>query len=159
MAELSNAVTVLIARMESHPEDFDIYNGERFGRGKFAGTAESLYGLAGLDEAKAGAFWFLPDADKEALIAAWKKYHCTRFEKDVMETIFDDGSTAREREAEELKQKIALQQMQVQRAQVQNQLMNAAQHSPGQFVPISNAAQNNTGLLGSAANAFSGIFK
>lgn len=157
MAELSNAVTVLIARMESHPEDFDTWSPS--GRPKFSGTAHSLYGLAGLDAEKAGAFWFLNDADKEALIAAWKKYHLTKFEKDVMETIFDDGSAEREREAEELKQRIAYQQMQVQRAQVQNQLMNAAQLQPGQFVPVSNAAQNNAGLLGSAANAFSGIFK
>lgn len=153
--ELSNAVKVLIARMESHPEDFDTWSPN--GRPKFSGTADSLYGLAGLDEAKAGAFWFLPDADKEALIAAWKKYHLAKFEKDVMETIFDDGSA--EREAEELKRRIHYQQMRVQQAQMQNQRMNAAQQSPGQFVPISNAAQNNTGLLGSAANAFSGIFK
>ena len=158
MAELSNAVTVLIARMESHPEDFDIYNGERFGRGKFAGTAESLYGLAGLDEAKAGAFWFLPDADKEALIAAWKKYHLAKFGKDVMETIFDDGSA--EREAEELKRRIAYQQMQQRVYQQQAQM-------PQPVSALNNASSlagsgnyyNGGGLLGSAANAFSGIFK
>ena len=47
MAELSNAVTVLIARMESHPEDFETWSPSV--RPKFAGTAHSLYGLAGLD--------------------------------------------------------------------------------------------------------------
>lgn len=154
MSELSNAVTVLIARMESHPEDFDLYNGELYSRAKFGETAGALYGLAGLDEEKKNAYWFLSDADKEALIEAWKKYHRTRMEKEVMEKIFDDGEG--ERELAKVNQQLYQAQ---QRVQMQNAMMNAAQQSPGQFIPISNAAQNNTGLLGSAANAFSGIFK
>jgi hypothetical protein len=155
MAELSNAVTVLIARMESHPEDFELYSGGKYP--KFGGTADALYGLAGLDAEKAGALWFLPDADKEALIAAWKKYHLAKFEKDVMEKIFDDGEA--EREAEELKRRIHYQQMQ-QRMQMQNAMMNS--HQMPQPVTGLNAAQNstgNTGLFGSAANALTGIFK
>lgn len=154
MAELSNAVKVLIARMESHPEDFELYSGGKYP--KFGGTADALYGLAGLEAGKAGALWFLPDADKEALIAAWKKYHYTRFEKEIMEKIFDDGEA--EREAEELKRRIHYQQMQ-QRVQMQNAMMNSQMPQP---VSALNAAQNstgNTGLFGSAANAFSGLFK
>jgi 3-methyladenine DNA glycosylase Tag len=163
MSELSNAVTVLIARMESHPEDFDVYNGERFSKAKFSGTAEALYGLVGMDPAKAGAYWFLTDADKEALIEAWKKYHRTRMEKDVMETIFDDGEGERE---------LAKVEMQMRQAQMRAQMQNtggligssypytvSTAINPGQIGPAQNAAQNNTGLLGSAANAFSGIFK
>lgn len=150
MTELSNAVTVLIARMESHPEDFSLYTPHR---AKFAGTAEALYGMVGMDKEKAGAYWFLTDADKEALIEAWKKYHRTAMEKEVMETIFDDGS----RELE----KVEMQMKQAQiRAQMQNAMMQSTgTYSPGQFV---NAAQNssgNTGLLGSATHAFSGLFK
>lgn len=153
MAELSNAVTVLIARMESHPEDFEIYTGGS--RPKFAGTAESLYGLAGLDEAKAGAFWFLPDAYKEALIEAWKKYHCTRFEKDVMETIFDDGEA--EREAEELKRKMQHQMHVMQQRAYQQQAQ-----MPQPVTALNNASSlagsgnyyNGGGLLGSVKGFF-----
>jgi hypothetical protein len=97
MSELSNAVTVLIARMESHPEDFEMYG---MNKAKFADTAEALYELAGVTDGrgKASAYWFLSEADKEALLEAWKKYHCTRMEKRVMEAIFDDGAEERERE-------------------------------------------------------------
>ena len=35
MTELSNAVTVLIARMESHPEDFAVDDGELYSKSKF----------------------------------------------------------------------------------------------------------------------------
>ena len=152
--ELSNAVTVLIARMESHPEDFEMWGPHR---AKFAGTAEALCGLVGLDEDKKNAFWYLSDADKEALIAAWKKLHLAKFEKDVMETIFDDGYEERQREAE--MQKLKRQhQMHV----MQQQIYQKQAHMPQPVTGLNHAAQNstgNTGLFGSAANAFSGIFK
>lgn len=165
MSELSNAVTVLIARMESHPEDFSLYTPHR---AKFAGTAEALYGMVGMDKEKAGAYWFLTDADKEALIEAWKKYHRTAMEKEIMERIFDDGEAEREAEMERLKMRQQMYQAQ-QAAMAQGSLIHPMQNSypytvnapiqPGQ---ISNAAQNssgNTGLFGSASQAFSGIFK
>ena len=159
MTELSNAVTVLIARMESHPEDFKLYG---MNRARFGETARALYGLVGMDEAKAGAYWFLTDADKEALTEAWKKYHRAEMEKEVMETIFDDGAEEREREMVRMKLQQQVYQNQI---AAQNQLMQSTGtyqttiSKPGQLIPMSNAAQNNTGLLGSAANAFSGIFK
>jgi hypothetical protein len=158
MTELSNAVTVLIARMESHPEDFEY-------EGKFYHLQDGLYGLAGLLEGKANSYWFLSDADRQALVEAWKKYHRTRMEKQTMEAIFDDGAEERERAAERIKIKQQMYQAQ-QTAMAQNQRLSASTGTyqtttikPGQIHPLHNAAQNNTGLLGSAANAFSGIFK
>lgn len=151
MTELSNAVTVLIARMESHPEDF---NTVRLGRAKFRSVAEALYGLVGMDKERAGSYWFLTDADKEALVEAWKKYHRTEMEKEVMETIFDDGEGARELEKVEMQMK----QAQI-RAQMQNAMMQSTgTYSPGQIHPAQNAAlghSNNTGLFG----GITGIFK
>jgi len=165
MSELSNAVTVLIARMESHPEDFDVYNGELYNKAKFGETAGALYGLAGLDEGKRYAYWFLNDADKEALLEAWKKYHRTRMEKEVMEKIFDDGAEEREAEMERLKMKQQMYQAQ-QRAMIQNQMMNstgtyttAQIGAPGQIHPIQNAAQNSTGITTNSGGFLSGIFK
>jgi lysine/ornithine N-monooxygenase len=157
--ELSNAVTVLIARMESHPEDFELYGKHR---AKFAGTAESLYGLCGMDKERADAFWFLNDADKQALIDAWKQFHCKQHEKEVLNAIFDESYYERQKEQEAQMQMYQAQQ----RAMIQNQMMQSTGTyqttitKPGQIHPLhNNAAQNNTGLLGSAANAFSGIFK
>lgn len=159
MSELSNAVTVLIARMESHPEDFSLYTPHR---AKFAGTAEALYGMVGMDPAKAGAYWFLTDADKEALIEAWKKYHRTAMEKEVMEKIFDDG----EGERESAKVEMQMKQARI-RAQLQNTALQGSSSypytvntaiNPGQIHPTQNAAQN-SGLLGQAGSALQGLFK
>lgn len=152
MSELSNAVTVLIARMESHPEDFELYTTRR---GKFSGTAESLYGLAGLDAEKAKAFWFLTDADKEALIEAWKKYHRTAMEKEVMEKIFDDGEGERERVKQQQRAHINAQMARIGAAQ---------QLQPGQIQHISQSAQNSYPYVANSAQQgsrgfLSGIFK
>ena len=45
MTELSNAVTVLIARMESHPEDFAVDDGELYSKSKFGEMVNGLYAL------------------------------------------------------------------------------------------------------------------
>jgi hypothetical protein len=168
MTELSNAVTVLIARMETHPEDFDLHNGGLYSSTKFGDVAGALYGLAGLDEGKRYAYWFLTDADKEALLEAWKKYHRTAMEKEVMEKIFDDGQAERERI--EMRQQMYQAQ---QRAMIQNQMLQSTGTyqtttiKPGQLIPMSNSAQNaalqggnyNGGLLGQAGSALQGLFK
>lgn len=153
MAELSNAVTVLIARMESHPEDFETWGPST--RPKFADEAKALYGLAGLDEEMKNAYWYLSDADKEALIAAWKKFHLTKFEKNVMETIFDDGHEERERELEKLKQKVMMQN-----AMMKQQVYQQQAHLP-QPVTGLNAAQGsgNAGLFGMAGDAWRGLIR
>jgi hypothetical protein len=148
MTELSNAVTVLIARMESHPEDFEMYG---MNKGKFADTAEALYELAGVTDGrgKASAYWFLSEADKEALLEAWKKYHCTRMEKRVMEAIFDDGAEEREREMQ--RAKISMMQAQ-QRAQTQAML---GQNIYSPYMNNANAAQGM--LVGASANSAQGM--
>ena len=150
MTELSNAVTVLIARMESHPEDFEMYG---MNKAKFADTAEALYELAGVTDGrgKASAYWFLSEADKEALLEAWKKYHCTRMEKRVMEVIFDDGAEERERELEMQKTKMRMLQAQ-QRAQTQAML---GQNIYSPYMNNANAAQGM--LVGASANSAQGM--
>jgi transcriptional regulator with AAA-type ATPase domain len=161
MTELSNAVTVLIARMESHPEDFAVDDGELYSKSKFGDMVNGLYALSEVDTSLKNAFWYLNDADKQALADAWKKYHYTRFEKRVMEKIFDDGAEERER----VKMRQQMYQTQ-QRAQLQNSLMQSTGTyqtttiKPGQLIPMSNSAQNTTiGLLGQAGSAFQGLFK
>jgi hypothetical protein len=150
MTELSNAVTVLIARMETHPEDFEIYGQDR---AKFAGTAEALYGLCGMDDSKAGAFWFLSEADKEALVEAWKKFHRVRMEKEIMEKVFDENYYARQEEAKLYEQQMK-QQMYQQRMAMQNQLAastgtyQTTQIQPGQIHPLQNANTAQNSILG-----------
>jgi hypothetical protein len=144
MSELSNAVTVLIARMESHPEDF---NTTGFGKPKFRDVADALYGLAGLDKERAGSYWFLTDADKEALIEAWKKYHRAEMERAVMNTIFDDGSEERERQsAYNASMRKSMSQQAIAQQQIATQ--NARQ---GQITPLHN--NPNQGLFGGAVGS------
>jgi hypothetical protein len=110
MTELSNAVTVLIARMESHPEDFEPRN-------KFANVADALYGMLGLvQDIPRSAYWFLTDADKEALTEAWKKYHRTAMDKEVMTKIFDEDYYKRQEEAKLYEQQMKQQMYQQQAA-------------------------------------------
>ena len=161
MTELSNTVTVLIARMESHPEDFDVYNGELYNKAKFGETAGALYGLAGLDEGKRYAYWFLNDADKEALLEAWKKYHRARMEKEVMGKIFDDGAEEREREMERVKMKQQMYQAQQKALMAQNaypySTLLGAQGAA--ILTGGNAAQNSTGITTDSGGFLSGLFK
>jgi hypothetical protein len=128
--------------MESHPEDFEMSEGELYSRSKFGDVVHGLYALTEVDSSTKNAFWYLNDADKQALVEAWKKYHYTRFEKKVMEKIFDDGAEEREREMQ--KAKISMMQAQ-QRAMVQNTLLQ------GSSYPY--AVNTSAGLLGSGGNA------
>ena len=132
-------------------------NGELYSRSKFGDTVNGLYALTDAESPVKNAFWYLSDADKQALADAWKKYHYVKFEKKVMEKIFDDGEGERELEKVEMQMK----QAQI-RAQMQNAMMQSTgTYSPGQIHPAQNAAQGapSYGLLGSATHAFSGLFK
>ena len=144
MTELSNAATVLIARMETHPEDFEYGN-------KFGDFAEAMWGLVGADDGIKAPLWFLSDADKQALRGAWAKLHYGRWEKDIMEKVFDEGYYER-LEKERIYEQQMKQQMYQQRMAMQNQLAastgtyQTATIAPGQIHPLQNS---NSGLLGS----------
>ena len=141
MTELSNVVTVLIARMETHPEDFEYGN-------KFGDLAEAMWGLVGADDGIKAPLWFLSDADKQALRGAWAKLHYGRWEKDIMEKVFDEDFYKRRDEAKLYEQQMK-QQMYQNRMAAQNQMLSAstgtyqtATIAPGQIHPLQNAAQN-----------------
>jgi len=146
--ELSNAVTVLIARMETHPEDFEYGN-------KFGDFADALWGLVCVDDKVKAPLWFLSDADKQALIEAWAKVHYGRWEKEIMEKVFDEDYYKR-KEQQRLYEQQMKQQMYQQRMAMQSQLAaSTGTLQPGQILPAQNTS-GNTGL--GIANAFSGLF-
>lgn len=148
--ELSNAVTVLIARMESHPDDF-----ERWGRrAKFADTADALDGLAGLNDEIKAPFWFLNDTDKQALLEAWKQVHYTKWEKSTLERVFDEGYYER-MDAIETQKRQYEQQMYQQRMAMQNAIHPL--HNNAQQGLISSVGT--TGHTGGLLGGLTGIFK
>jgi len=152
MTELSNAVTVLIARMESHPEDFELSNGERYNKAKFGDVAGALYELVGMDKEKAGAYWFLNDADKQALLEAWKKYHRTAMEKEVMGKIFDDGSEEREAEAR-MKMRVQQQQLRQMQSTAIHPLQNSYPYAQNANAAQGMAIQGGGGHIGMTVSA------
>lgn len=158
MAELSNAALVLISRMESHPEDFEY--GKRFGY-----LSDSLMGLIGVVQANLhgghGRLAYLSDADRAALADAWREVNYAKFEKEIMEATFKSDA-----EFEEEKKQFAypmgqstLLAQQSQRVQLQNAMLSSQMPLPQPVSALNNAAaQNNTGLLGSAGSALKGFF-
>jgi hypothetical protein len=152
MTELSNAVTVLIARMETHPEDFQFTG---LSRPKFADLAEYLTMLASgatknqkdYEPHIRQAYWFLTDADKKALLDAFKKMYYNDFEKGVMKRVFDEEYYERQEE-QQRQLRMYAQQAQSSYPYVSNSAQNAAQNTSG-----------HTGLLGQAGSAFQGLFK
>jgi len=158
MTELSNAVTVLIARMESHPDDFDMnaVDAPRFGYlapylTKIAGGGDELafkHEGSYVEE----AFWFLSDADKQALADAWKHYHYKTFERRTMERIFDNDYYERQ---EEKRRQMSMYKQQM-AAQQSAMMQSTGTFGNGQITPLHN--HPNQGLLSSAGSAFSGLF-
>ena len=108
-------------------------------------------GLVGTDDGIKVPLWFLSDADKQALRGAWAKLHYGRWEKDIMEKVFDEDFYKRRDEQQAYEQQMK-QQMYQQRMAMQNQLAastgtyQTATIAPGQIHPLQNS---NSGFLGS----------
>jgi hypothetical protein len=148
MTELSNAVTVLIARMESHPEDFKESAGEPYP--KFAYLAIWLRIMCGGENHKdkgtpANPLWHMTETDKEALKEAYRNLARKEFEGMVMRDIFDDGSEERERQSA---YNASMQKRLAQQAVAQQQ---AAMNS----YPY---VANSTGITSAHTGLFGGIF-
>ena len=144
MSEVSSVVATLVARMETNPEDFEY-------EGKFYHLQEGLYGLTGLRDDKSYSYWFLNDADKQALIAGWKQWHFKNFEKATYETLFDDKFEERKREKElheaqmqAMKQRVYQQQMAAQNQMAQSSYPYAVNTNAGLSTLAGNAAQGLT---------------
>lgn len=141
--ELSNVARVLISRMESHPEDFR--HGERFGH-----LEDSLYSLIGIHISNLhgghGRLAFLSDADRAALADAWRALNYKKFEKEIMDTLFQSDA-----EREEMKKKFVYPQTvttQAQRMAMQNAMLTSTgTYQPGMAVNLANDTSNAGGFL------------
>ena len=81
---MREAVKIVIDRMESHPEDFDLY-------GKFRWVVEESYGIHGDN--------MLTDTEMETFKQAHKELMYRRFHARVMKSLLDDGPQEEERRA------------------------------------------------------------
>ena len=148
MSELSNVARVLISRMESHPEDFR--HGERFGH-----LEDSLYSLIGIHISNLhgghGRLAFLSDADRAALAEAWRALNYKKFEKDIMDALFQSDA---EREEEKKKYAYPLGQGLVGtagRVAMQNAMLAQSTGTigpqPGGLIGLANDTSNAGGFL------------
>lgn len=144
--ELSNVARVLISRMESHPQDFEL-------DGRFDYLRDSLAGLLGLPTVNVhygtGRLAYLNDTDRAALADAWRALNYKKFEKEIMDTLFQSDA-----EREEMKKKFVYPQTvstQQQRVAMQNSMLAQSTGTigpqPGGLIGLANNTSNAGGFL------------
>lgn len=77
------AVEVLIARMETNPDEF--LRGGRLGY-----VADAIYEAALSPKLESERLWFLKDAEKIKLIAAYREYCRARFQEELFVKLFEE---------------------------------------------------------------------
>jgi hypothetical protein len=77
--EICDGVKMLIERMQNNPEDFE-YGGSMTG---YSNTMEDIL----RNPKDHQPLWFLSDAEKKALVNAYKEMHKTRFTAGVVQSI------------------------------------------------------------------------
>ena len=138
MTELSNVATVLLARMESHPKDFE------YG-GKFYDLSDWLERRCIGAEALGGSKYnLLPEEDIKALTEAYKKRLYTVMEAEVMRRIFEEPEEAEKGKWGYVDPRTMYQNHQM-HVQLQNQMMAAQMAQPATALNQA-AAQGATGL-------------
>lgn len=140
---MNKGVEILIARMETNPEDFD------YG-GRFSTYGETLSEMANGLTQSVRVLYFLPEEDRTALIGAWNEHMRQKFTNKVMQTLVEDPPQLAEQKKESLVQTQA--QYRQMRADQQLQSVNNSYNNPYQ----------NHGQWGGAigiAETSGGIFK
>lgn len=77
------AVDVLIKRMETTPEDF-------LRTGQLYFVSEAVHEMALSPKFESKRFWFLKDAEKVQLIAAYREYCRKKFQAELFRTLFSE---------------------------------------------------------------------
>jgi len=107
MSEFCAGVKILLERMKSNPEDFELIDYDigmgRDVRGRFFDFAQSIEGiiLGTVEKGKPYRDWhYFTDEERKALIDGFKEMKRVKFDKMVMERVFDEKYV--ERQVEEL---------------------------------------------------------
>jgi hypothetical protein len=108
MSEFCAGVKILLERMKSNPEDFEMLDfSVNFGQGvegrfyQFGKLMEQT--IAGRDTDKLTQSWYdwhyFTEEERQALLTGFKDMKRTKFDKSVMERVFDEQYVERQREA------------------------------------------------------------
>lgn len=153
MSEFSAGVKILLERMKSNPEDFELIDYDmsliqgiqgRFYQ--FAVAMEQV--ILGDDKGNPWKDWqYLTKEERQALIAGFKEMKRAKFDKGIMERVFDEQYIERQQEAIRLSKQPQFYKPSLQ----QNQ-----QAQPGQFRTITT---DNTGGGFFGGLGLGGVFK
>lgn len=168
MNEFCAGVKILLERMKSNPEDFEMldFNAATFKsiEGRFLDIAKSLAKVISCADDK-DILWqqwrYFTEEERQALIAGFIEMKRAKFDKETMERVFDDQYIERQRK--EHQSHVTL-QTQMQTAQIRAQTAQAfhAAQVQGQAHLAISAQQGGTGSSGGGlmnAMGLGGIFK
>ena len=168
MNEFCAGVKILLERMKSNPEDFEVidFNAATYKSidGRFYDFAKLLAKVISCDDDKAISWqeWrYFTEEERQALVAGFTEMQRAKFDKEIMERVFDDQYIERQRK--EHQSHVTL-QTQMQTAQIRAQTAQAfhAAQVQGQAHLAISAQQGGTGFTGGGlmnAMGLGGIFK
>ena len=150
MSEFCAGVKILLERMKSNPEDFELIDydmsliqGVQGRFYKFANAMEQV--ILGDDKGNPWKDWqYFTEEERQALIAGFKEMKRAKFDKGIMERVFDEQYIERQQEAIRLSKQPQFYKPSLQQAQ------------PGQFQTITT---DNTGGGFLGGLGLGGIFK
>jgi hypothetical protein len=126
MNEFCAGVKILLERMKSNPEDFEVidFNAATYKSidGRFYDFAKLLAKVISCDDDKAISWqeWrYFTEEERQALVAGFTEMQRAKFDKEIMERVFDDQYIERQRKEQQsiYTQKVHAAQMQA--AQIQ----------------------------------------
>jgi hypothetical protein len=168
MNEFCAGVKILLERMKSNPEDFEVidFNAATYKSidGRFYDFAKLLAKVISCDDDKAISWqeWrYFTEEERQALVAGFTEMQRAKFDKEIMERVFDDQYIERQRK--EHQSHVTL-QTQMQTAQIRAQTAQAfhAAQVQGQAHLAISAQQGGTGFSGGGlmnAMGLGNIFK
>ena len=158
MTEFCAGVKILLERMKSNPEDFEVidFNAATYKSidGRFYDFAKLLAKVISCDDDKAISWqeWrYFTEEERQALVAGFTEMQRAKFDKEIMERVFDDQYIERQRKEQQSIYAQKVHAAQVHAAQVQGQAHLAI-----------SAQQGGTGFSGGGlmnAMGLGGIFK
>jgi len=158
MTEFCAGVKILLERMKSNPEDFERtdFDTHTFKsiEGRFYSFAKSLTKVISCDDDKDISWqeWrYFTEEERQALVAGFKEMKRTKFDKEIMERVFDEHYIERQRK--EHQSHVTL-QTQMQAAQIRAQTAQAF-HAAQQ----GRIGSTGGGLMNSLGVGLVGIFR
>jgi hypothetical protein len=128
MSEFCAGVKILLERMKSNPEDFEVidFNAATYKSidGRFYDFAKLLAKVISCDDDKAISWqeWrYFTEEERQALVAGFTEMQRAKFDKEIMERVFDDQYIERQRKEQQSIYAQKVHAAQVHAAQVQGQ--------------------------------------